>query len=244
MDRACFERVKLNRLDSASHVLKDAVYIMYSIPNPMLIPMISGKWIIQCDSDGSSPHRHHAFIQPLHSVHFIEMTLSRPFIIKEKRALLPPRMINGGIKSKSNSTYKQLNPSAVAAETCMKAPNSPTLEDEPVTNEGGEIDGVSNRLTRIEFNFSAAPQPFLDPPTWEAMLKRSRTRSSVRENHTRDSGNSENVDVPHETPHDQRVRQEREAEYRSMAIRGRSSLTGRGRRGREAGRGGFWGGRN
>ena len=174
----------------------------------------------------------------------IEMTLSRPFIIKEKRALLPPRTNNGGTQSKSNRTYKQLNPSAVAAETCMKAPNRPALEDEPVTNDVGELDGVSGRLTRIEFNFSAAPQPFLDPPTWEAMLKRSRTRSSVRENQTRDSRDSENVEVPQETPHDQRIRREREAEYRSMAIRGRSSLTGRGRRGREAGRGGFWGGRN
>ncbi|OQE20031.1 hypothetical protein PENSTE_c014G03847 [Penicillium steckii] len=117
------------------------------------------------------------------------MTLSRPFIIKEKRALLPPRTNNGASKSKSNRTYKQLNPSAVAAETCMKAPNSPAAEDEPATNEREEIDGVSNRLTRIEFNFSAAPQPFLDPPTWEAMLKRSRPRSSVRENDTRDTGN-------------------------------------------------------
>lgn len=214
--------------------------------NSIVTPMISGKWIIQCDLDldGSSPHRHHAFIQPLHSAHSIEMTLSRPFIIKEKRALLPPRTNNGGTQSKSNRTYKQLNPSAVAAETCMKAPNRPALEDEPVTNDVGELDGVSGRLTRIEFNFSAAPQPFLDPPTWEAMLKRSRTRSSVRENQTRDSRDSENVEVPQETPHDQRIRREREAEYRSMAIRGRSSLTGRGRRGREAGRGGFWGGRN
>jgi hypothetical protein len=71
------------------------------------------------------------------------------------------------------------------------------------------------------FAFATTPQPFLDPPTWEAMLKRKERASRQGE-----SDQSER-----ETADQRRRRLEREAEYGSISIRGRSSVP-RGARGR------------
>ncbi|KAF4760148.1 hypothetical protein HAV15_006225 [Penicillium sp. str.  len=84
------------------------------------------------------------------------------------------------------------------------------------------------------------PQPFLDPPTWEAMLKHSRERLAAQSIKVEPSSDADQAE---ETVERMRQRVERETEYGSMAIRGRSSVRGRGKRGR--GRGNvYWGGRH
>jgi hypothetical protein len=71
------------------------------------------------------------------------------------------------------------------------------------------------------FAFATTPQPFLDPPTWEAMLKR---KEASRQGES-DQSESETADQ-------RRRRLEREAEYGSISIRGRSSVRGARGRGR------------
>lgn len=170
------------------------------------------------------------------------MTSKRPLLIPHKRALLPP---TAHTHSNHKPVHKVLNPSATSAITQMKPPlddNEDDLINEPITE----------KPTRIEFSFASSPQPFLDPPTWEAMLKRAQrtaASASTGENESANASNStprrgENLSESSgtETPDQQRIRREREAEYGSMAIRGRSSVSGRGRRTRASGRG-YWAGR-
>lgn len=87
------------------------------------------------------------------------------------------------------------------------------------------------------------PQPFLDPPTWEAMLKRqaqaARTEASGEGAAAAERGGRSEYSGDFETCEQRRRRRETEAGYGSMAIRGRSSVSGRGLRGKR-----FWGGRH
>jgi hypothetical protein len=138
-----------------------------------------------------------------------------------------------------------LNPSTKPATTHMKPPLDTNDYEEESINEP-----TKDNSTQIQFSFASAPQPFLDPPTWEAMLKRAQTAaasaggsaSASASNSVRRSGENPNSEsLGTETPDQQRIRREREAEYGSMAIRGRSSVSGRGRRTRASGRG-YWGG--
>lgn len=87
------------------------------------------------------------------------------------------------------------------------------------------------RPSRVELSFGMPPQQFLDPPAWEAMLKKHKETQASKE-----SGEVGHKDEDFETA-DQRLRRgTREAEYGSMAIRSRSSLRGRGKRGKGKGR--------
>ncbi|KAJ5574297.1 uncharacterized protein N7459_008724 [Penicillium hispanicum] len=164
------------------------------------------------------------------------MTSSRPLLIPQKRPLLSPSRIG---ESNRKSVHKILNPSAVAAETRMKKANPYTLhfsdeDDEESTDQtvanGHELD---NQPARIEVSFAMPPQPFLDPSTWEAMLNRARrTATALGDGSSRERQESQGDSEPSETPDQRRQRRDREAEYGSMAIRGRSNVGGRGRRGR------------
>ncbi|KAI2717810.1 hypothetical protein CBS147332_4690 [Penicillium roqueforti] len=167
----------------------------------------------------------------------------RPLLIPHKRALLPLPTKGQGPK-----IYKVLNPSAIPAEMSIKqsyeeateerrkrttssAHNKSTFEDE---------EDYEPQPPRFEVSFSMPPQPFLDPPTWEAMLKHSRERLATQS--TKDEPRSAS-DQEDESVERMRQRVERETEYGSMAIRGRSSVRGRGKRGK--GRGNvYWGGRH
>ncbi|KAJ5389975.1 uncharacterized protein N7496_001043 [Penicillium cataractarum] len=171
------------------------------------------------------------------------MTSKRPLFIPHKRPLLPPITHT---TSNSKQVYKVLNPSTIPATTHMKPPLDDNQDEET-------YDSTMNKPARIEFSFASSPQPFLDPPTWEAMLKRAQATAasvSAGENESERASNStrrrgENLSESSgsaETPDQQRIRREREAEYGSMAIRGRSSVSGRGKRTRASGRG-YWGGR-
>ncbi|KAJ5879142.1 hypothetical protein N7455_002607 [Penicillium solitum] len=167
---------------------------------------------------------------------------SRPLLIPHKRALLPPGTNKSGPK-----VYKVLNPSAIPAETSIKPSykeaiqgrNKPTDSSEH-NKSTVEDEDYEPLPPRFEISFSMPPQPFLDPPTWEAMLKHSRERLGAQSIKVEPSSDADQAE---ETVERMRQRVERETEYGSMAIRGRSSVRGRGKRGR--GRGNvYWGGRH
>ena len=166
----------------------------------------------------------------------------RPLLIPHKRALLPLQN-----KGQGRKVHKVLNPSAIPAETSIKKSyeevtqerNKPASSSEH--NKGTvEDEDYEPQPPHFEVSFAMPPQPFLDPPTWEAMLKHSRERLSAQS--IKDEPGSE-ADREEESAERVRQRVEREMEYGSMAIRGRSSVRGRGKRGR--GRGNvYWGGRH
>ncbi|KGO77243.1 hypothetical protein PITC_092030 [Penicillium italicum] len=148
---------------------------------------------------------------------------SRTLLIPHKRALLSLRTNNPDHK-----VYKVLNPSALPAETSIKK------SYEEVTQERNKSTSLSehNKSTIedeedyepqppcFEVSFSMPPQPFLDPPTWEAMLKHSHVNLAAQP--IKDElGSGE--DREDESVEQMRQRMERETEYGSMAIRGRSS---------------------
>jgi len=139
----------------------------------------------------------------------------RPLLVPQKRALLPPSTGN-----KPKPVYKVLNPSATPAETCMR--QSGQDAQDAANASGSEEDEREIKYRRTEFAFARPPQPFLDPPAWEAILKRKEQVSRPGEG--TDQGGEQG-----ETPDQRRQRLEREAQYGSMAIRGRSSLRGRAR---------------
>ncbi|KAF3387169.1 hypothetical protein F1880_000524 [Penicillium rolfsii] len=151
------------------------------------------------------------------------MTSKCPLLIPHKRALLPSTTHT--IYNQQN-VYKMLNPSSTPAITHMKPPLGTNEDEEESTHEP-----TRGKSTRIECSFAAAPQPFLDPPTWEAMLKRAQSEAasaaaSAGESASASASNNlgrriENLSESSgtETPDQQRIRREREAEYGSMAIR-------------------------
>ncbi|KAJ5307716.1 hypothetical protein N7476_008372 [Penicillium atrosanguineum] len=146
---------------------------------------------------------------------------SRPLIIPEKRALLPPRT-----GSSRKPVAKVLNPSADPAETRMRQPAQDAADASGIEEE----DEYEKKYKCTEFAFAVPPQPFVDPPAWEAMLKRKEQAVSRQNEGTGHGG----VQIESESAEQRRRRLEREAEYGSMAIRGRSSVP----RGRAGGRGG------
>jgi hypothetical protein len=170
---------------------------------------------------------------------------NRPRLIPNKRPLKPT--------STTNPYPRVLNPSANPAEIRLKQSyqeylqtknNSPNPSFTPATEEED-----LPQTPRIEVSFSA-PQPFLDPPTWDAMLRLYREKiaaQSIEDSSgatSRGSGSGVGAGAGSgEESAERRQRAEQEMEYGSMAIRGRSSVRGRGKRGR--GRGNvYWGGRS
>ncbi|KAJ5628961.1 hypothetical protein N7490_011189 [Penicillium lividum] len=149
---------------------------------------------------------------------------SRPHLILHKRPLLNSNNQNDkGNPKKTKVVPKVLNPSAAAAEIRMKKPFPRALDEYTEAQEPEE-----NQPEPIKVSFATPPQPFLDPPVWQAMLKRAREAAD-----TKASENGNEQPGPSETADQRRQRQDREAEYGSMAIRGRSNISGRGKR-REA----------
>ncbi|KAJ5184993.1 hypothetical protein N7491_007139 [Penicillium cf. griseofulvum] len=167
---------------------------------------------------------------------------SRPLLIPHKRALLPLSSNRPGFK-----VSKVLNPSAIPAETTIRQSyeeatqerNKPTGSSERNKSTVKDEEYYESQTPRFEVSFSMPPQPFLDPPTWEAMLKHSRERLAAQ---SIDDEPGSGADREDESAEQMTQRVERETEYGSMAIRGRSSVRGRGKRGK--GRGNvYWGGR-
>ncbi|KAJ5834657.1 hypothetical protein N7447_000683 [Penicillium robsamsonii] len=160
---------------------------------------------------------------------------SRPLLIPHKRALLPSPTNRPGSK-----VYKVLNPSAIPAETSIKQSYEEATKERNKTPSSSEHnkskveyeENYDPQPPRFEVSFSMPPQPFLDPPAWEAILKHSRERLAAQSMGDRPSSG---VDQEDESAERMRQQVERETEYGSMAIRGRSSVRGRGKRGRGKG---------
>ena len=162
-------------------------------------------------------------------------------ITPSKRLILPPRSTH------KHKVLKVLNPSAKPAETCMKSSHEEATRQKKLNNANDQTSSPNDEYDdtpqskRFEVAFSMTPQPFLDPPTWEAMLKISQQRHAA---HSAQENTSE-LPVSQQVESAERLRQrvDRETEYGSMAIRGRSSIRGRGKRGR-GNESVYWGGRN
>ncbi|KAJ5130340.1 uncharacterized protein N7515_006379 [Penicillium bovifimosum] len=155
-------------------------------------------------------------------------------ITSKRRHLIPPH------KPTSPKVSKVLNPSASPPETRIKPSHDEIAENRRKTSSTEHEAEKDYEPSRFEISFSMPPQPFLDPPIWEASLNRARERLAQRPlNEIPAAGVGESAER-------RRQRLEQELEYGSMAIRGRSSVSGRGRRGRGA-QGGtgnvYWGGR-
>ncbi|KAJ6021874.1 hypothetical protein N7540_007378 [Penicillium herquei] len=159
------------------------------------------------------------------------MASKRPLLIPHKRPLLSlnsKNEVNNSNKS-HKPIQKVLNPSAVATETRMKKAVSLRL-----SADWDEYDPPDP----TKCDFSRPTQLFLDPKRWEVMLKKAQDTAKALDasggpgNSTGNSGTFETAD--------QRIRrQERAAEFGSMAVRARSSMaaSGRVRVRRGAGRG-------
>ncbi|KAJ5327129.1 Cytochrome P450 [Penicillium brevicompactum] len=113
-----------------------------------------------------------------------------------KRLILPPRSIH------KHKVLKVLNPSAKPAETCMKSSHEEATRQKKLNNGNDQTSSPNDEYDdtpqskRFEVAFSMTPQPFLDPPTWEAMLKISQQRHaahSAQEN-TSESSVSQQVE--------------------------------------------------
>jgi hypothetical protein len=164
----------------------------------------------------------------------------QPRIVLKKRPL-----------KRAPTTSSHLNPSATPAETPLKQSYQEYLQAKqsnpnPTSTSATEEEEDSNQTPRIEVSF-LAPQPFLDPPTWDAMLRLHREKLAVQaaedSNLGAAQGSRSGSGPEEESAERQRQRAEQEMEYGSMAIRGRSSVRGRGKRGR--GRSSiYWGGRS
>ncbi|KAJ5340933.1 Cytochrome P450 [Penicillium brevicompactum] len=113
-----------------------------------------------------------------------------------KRLILPPRSTH------KHKVLKVLNPSAKPAETCMKSSHEEATRQKKLNNGNDQTSSPNDEYDdtpqskRFEVAFSMTPQPFLDPPTWEAMLKISQQRHaahSAQEN-TSESSVSQQVE--------------------------------------------------
>lgn len=187
-------------------------------------------------------------------------TRSRPtstLLIPKKRTLLPPTPTTHPSGTHHQPVKRILNPSAIAATIRTKGAHQDYTNNQEDRDQGVLEEEQDPKPPRIEVTFSAIPQPFLDPPLWESILRTRRAKAasqsrSMDEERGGEAGEegeeedtSESGATGPETGEERRRRREREVDYGSMAIRGRSSLRGRGRRrGRGGGDGGvYWGGR-
>lgn len=173
---------------------------------------------------------------PLESQIHSKMATNRQLLIPHKQPLHPPYTTSKTTSPSPRSRTplpQLLNPSATPAETRMKKAHSQPYDANSAASNGRDADPEpqDQNPEPVKLAFAMPPQPFLDPPTWEAMLKRHARSQAVRAGE-QVGGDYAETGSSEETPDQRRRRGEREAEYGSMAIRGRSSVSGRGKRGK------------
>lgn len=160
-------------------------------------------------------------------------------LIPTKRALLPPCSTSPSFRG----VHRTLNPSAVPAQIQIRRPAFSTVTVTPTatataagakdapTQNTGQDQGQRHEPTVIEFDASRPPQPFLDPGVLQRMRAHVRAVREVREGTsggatggtmTPTGIRAEELKGEGESEEAIRRRQEREAEYGSMAVRGRS----------------------
>lgn len=134
-------------------------------------------------------------------------SIPRTRIIPTKRPLLPPR-------PPSQSSSASVNPSSKPADIQIRRPAFSSLPD---CSENETVSNVEDQQERgrpviIEYDFSRAPQPFLDIDVWSKVRMRHDQEAASRREE-RSSGDPEEAER----------RREREAEYGGLAIRGRTA---------------------
>lgn len=122
---------------------------------------------------------------------------SRARIIPVRRPLLPP---------KKSSVC--LNPSSRPADIQFR---KPAFSENDVSFDDQKYRQERSCPVIIEYDFSNAPQPFLDPDVWNRMRRQAQESTPGREDGS--YGDLEERDR----------RREREAEYGGLAIQGRAA---------------------
>lgn len=140
-------------------------------------------------------------------------SINRPRIIPSKRPLLPPRL----------SSQASVNHNSKPADIQFKVPafsylSTLSSERDAVRDVQEDQQGQQGRdlPVNVECDFSRAPQPLLDPDTWDRM--RRQEQESAQAQKRKSPGDSE----------ERERRRERDAEYGGLAIRGRTVRRRRG----------------
>lgn len=169
----------------------------------------------------------------------------RERIIPQKRGLLPVSSSTSASSSASTSSFstttkvhKTINPSAVPAIVQLQRPvfsslKEITAEKEPERDEkferrryttGLDDEGSTNKVIRIKFDSSQAPQPFLEPEFLQRIMEGRRQKEREEE-----AATAEEEDEKRDIPADSNTRREvrrraAQTDYGSMAIRDRMNV--------------------
>lgn len=178
------------------------------------------------------------------------MTSNRKRIIPHKRGLLPissssPKSVSTSTPSSSSAktiVHKTINPSAVPAIIQLQRPVFSSLKETTTEREhedrksgkgryttGLDDDENRNRVIRIEFDSSQAPQPFLEPERLQKIMEARRHRKSYE--HDDDEGEATEENTATVATEREVRRRAAQTDYGSMAIRDRMNISGKGRRG-------------
>lgn len=182
------------------------------------------------------------------------METKRERIIPHKRGLLPVSVSSSTSASASASSsqssplstgtkiQKRINPSAVPAVLQLQRPVFSSLKGVTTDKEhskdgkseetryttGLDEEAGSNKVIRIEFDSSQAPQPFLEPELLQKMVEGRRHKKSSENDEDTTEGSR---DILAELNTEREVRRRAaQTDYGSMAIRDRMAVSGRGRR--------------
>lgn len=171
----------------------------------------------------------------------------RERIIPHKRGLLPVSSSTSASTSTSTSSssstktriHKTINPSAVPAIIQLQRPVFSSLKGTATEKEHGQDqkserrryttgldddDGESaNKVIRIEFDSSQAPQPFLEPELLQRIMEARRQKKQQEKDE--EEATEQKRDIPAELNTEREVRRRAaQTDYGSMAIRDRMNV--------------------
>jgi hypothetical protein len=171
----------------------------------------------------------------------------RERIIPQKRGLLPVSSSTSASSSASTASFsttttkvhKTINPSAVPAIVQLQRPvfsslKGITAEKELERDEkferrryttGLDDEESTNKVIRIEFDSSQAPQPFLEPEFLQRIMEGRRQKKREEEAATAAAEEDEKREIPAESNTRREVRRRAaQTDYGSMAIRDRMNV--------------------
>lgn len=138
-------------------------------------------------------------------------SINRPRIIPSKRPLLPPRLSSqASVNHSSKPADIQFKIPAFSSLSTLSSSEKDAIHDVQDGQQGTDLP------VNIECDFSRAPQPLLDPDTWDRMRRQEQESAQAQER--KSPGDSE----------ERERRRERDAEYGGLAIRGRTVRRRRG----------------
>lgn len=165
----------------------------------------------------------------------------RERIIPHKRGLLPVSSSTSASTSTSTKTriHKTINPSAIPAIIQLQRPVFSSLKgvttgkehDQEQKSErrryttslDDEDEDRTNKVIRIEFDSSQAPQPFLEPELLQKIMEARRQKKQHEE--ADEEATEQKRDIPAESNTEREVRRRAaQTDYGSMAIRDRMNV--------------------